>query len=292
MVQLSDNAAQFRLASKVISEVWKSVIISDEVQTYVSSKGIKWKFIVKLAPWMGGFYERMVGVVKNALRKLLGRKLITLIQLQTLIKEIESTVNSRPLVYIESDINSDATITPNHFLTLNPKTGVPSDNNEGADEYLPKESSKDKLLKTWEKGLKLLNEFWRIWREQYLVSLRERTQTHLKSGRLASESVPKVGDVVQIKDSVPRGCWKIGRITELVSSRDGQVRSAKIKLPNSNVLGRPLNLLYPLECSPEDSSVTDSQQPNVLKTSNVNQKTKGKAAVIAREKIQRINLAE
>ena len=51
-----------------------------------SNKEIKWNFIVEMAPWMGGFYERLVGLVKKALRKTLGRKLLTLIQLQTLLK--------------------------------------------------------------------------------------------------------------------------------------------------------------------------------------------------------------
>ena len=40
----------------------------------------------------------------------------------------------------------------------------------------------------------------------------------------------------------------MGRIKELVNSRDGEVRSAKIVLPNNKVIGRPLKLLFPIEC--------------------------------------------
>ena len=38
------------------------------------------------------------------------------------------------------------------------------------------------------------------------------------------------------------------RSLELVNSRDGEVRSLKIVLPNNKVSGRPLNLLFPIEC--------------------------------------------
>ena len=42
---------------------------SDDVQSYVSQKGIKYKFIVELS-LDGGFYERLVGVVKRTLRQI------------------------------------------------------------------------------------------------------------------------------------------------------------------------------------------------------------------------------
>ena len=38
---------------------------------------------------------------------------------------------------------------------------------------------------------------------------------------------------------------------DLITSRDGQIRSAKILLPSKKILGRPLSLLYPIECQPK-----------------------------------------
>ena len=61
---------------------------------YASNIGVKWTFIVELAPWMGGFYERMVGLVKRALRKSINRRLLSYVQLQTVIKEVEAVVNA------------------------------------------------------------------------------------------------------------------------------------------------------------------------------------------------------
>ena len=65
---------------------------------------------------------------------------------------------------------------------------------------------------------------------------------------MKSKYKPSVGDVTLIKDDLPRGTWRMGRIKELVNSRDGEVRSAEIVLPNNKVIGRPLNLLFPIEC--------------------------------------------
>jgi hypothetical protein len=285
---VSDNAAQFKLASKVINHIWKNVVQSNEVMSYVASKGIRWNFIVELAPWMGGFYERLVGVVKSALRKSLGRKLLTMIQLQTLIKEVETVVNSRPLVYEENDLSSNITLTPGHFLTLNPNTGVPDlEDDDGDENYLPVESSTEKLLKIWKKGQRLLNEFWKIWRDQYLVSLRERLQTQLKSGRITAKTIPSVGDVVQIKENLPRGSWKIGRIVELVTSNDGEIRSAKVQLPSKRLIGRPLNLLYLLECDKNLTFIDDKGDTNSEKSEKKPDKVSNrKAAEIAKQKIK------
>ena len=97
------------------------------------------------------------------------------------------------------------------------------------------------------KGQKVLDAFWKIWREEYLLSLRERTQTKLKCGRVQSPYVPNIGDVVIIKDNTPRGMWKLGRLVKLIISNDGQIRSAKVTLSSGNIISRPLNLLYPLE---------------------------------------------
>ena len=87
---VSDNATQFKAASKMIERAWKRIISCEEIHTYSSTTGITWKFIIELAPWMGGFYERLIGIVKRSSRKTVGRRLLSLIQLQTVIKEIES----------------------------------------------------------------------------------------------------------------------------------------------------------------------------------------------------------
>ena len=185
-IMISDNALQFKAANKILDNVLRNAVKSEDVQSYASNAHIKWKFIVELSPWMGGYYERLVGLVKRTLRKTIGRRLLTSIQMQTLLKETEAILNSRPLVYVEEDIDSCMAISPAHFLSLNRNIGLPEmDKTIDIDgEYLPYESSGSTILKLWKKGLRILDSFWRLWRNDYLLSLRERTQSQLKSGKL------------------------------------------------------------------------------------------------------------
>ena len=135
------------------------------------------------------------------------------------------------------------TLTPAHFMTFTPKIGLPVSTRDNTDDidYNPDISSADQLLATWKKGLKYLGSFWKIWSPKYLLSLRERLQTKLKGSRVHSPYTANVGDVVQIKDDLPRGSWRLGQIQELIKSRDGQCRSARVLLASNKVIGRPLN---------------------------------------------------
>ena len=147
---ISDNASQFKLAKNVITKAWIEVEKDTEVQDYVSQKGIEWHFIKEMSPWMGGCYERMVGLAKRALRKTLGALSLTHDQLQTVLMEIASVINSRPLIYVTDDLNSNNTLlTLAHFLTMNTSTGIPESGDVTDPEYLQKMSSTQRLLDAW-----------------------------------------------------------------------------------------------------------------------------------------------
>ena len=209
---------------------------------------------------MGGFHERLVGIVKRSLRKAIGKVCLSNEQLLTILKEAEAVINSMPLVYVGDDINSSITLTPAHFLTLNPKIGLPVTTRDETDDidFNPEISSTDRLLATWKKGLKHLSSFWKVWRDDYLLSLRERHQINLKQPRVQSPFTANVGDVVLIKDDLPRGNWRLGRLQELIKSRDGHIRSARVLLSLNKVIGRPLSLLFPIECQDMGTN-TDSK---------------------------------
>lgn len=57
-------------------------------------------------------------------------------------------------------------------------------------------------------------------------------------------------------DSLPRSFWKLVRVAELITDRDGKTRGAVVKVPDRNgqtiTLRRPLQLLYPLELRCKD----------------------------------------
>ena len=271
---ISDNAPQFKLANSTVELAWNKVITDEAVTSYIANEGIKWSFIVELSPWMGGFYERMVGSSKTALKKAIGQKLLTPIQLQTYLTETEAILNTRPLVYIGEDLNDGTIITPSHFLSPNTKTGVPTLEEEeeiNDPTYVDgKMESKEVLLEKWKTGQRMLEAFWKIWRNDYLLNLRERSKTHLTAPRIQAHEKPNVGDIVQLKEDSPRGSWKLGKITELITSSDGNIRSAKVLLATKNVVNRSLNLLYPLECQNDH---TDNLNEKVNQNNDNNEDT-------------------
>ena len=117
------------------------------------------------------------------------------------------------------------------------------------------------------------NQLWEQWRNEYLLSLRERKR---EIGSQADKV--KVGDIVLFEDDLkPRLFWKLGKIIALKKSEDGIVRSVTLKTENGEIT-RPIVKLYPLEiCYNEDT-----ESGNTLQS----QKTKQKAAVKALENIQ------
>ncbi|GFY19926.1 uncharacterized protein TNCV_2146191 [Trichonephila clavipes] len=50
---------------------------------------IRWKFNPPSSPWWGGFWERLIGILKDLLRKNLGRSCLSYEELQTLVCECE-----------------------------------------------------------------------------------------------------------------------------------------------------------------------------------------------------------
>ena len=152
--------------------------ISDGIDDFLSKQGIQWQFIVELAPWMGGFYERLVGLTKRALRKTIGNQCLTEKQLVTTLTETEAVVNSRPLVYVDDDINSSMILTPSNFLSFHSQHIFPNVLNDPDPEFevVKKATSSQALLQTWKRGQNRLNQFWILWRNT-IANLEERTES-------------------------------------------------------------------------------------------------------------------
>ena len=157
-------------------------------------------------------------------------------------------------------------------------------------DYKETRSSKEILLNKWKKGQNILNSFWVTWRNDYLLNLRERSQIKLKSNRIGSKELAKVGNIVRIKENAPRGLWKIAKIVELIPNSDGNIRAAESLLPSKNIVVRPLNLLYPLECEIEENIDTrnhiarEEMKGNEEENPN-NKRQQRNAAIQARDRI-------
>ena len=91
---------------------------------------------------MGGFYEKLVGMVKSSLKKAIQRKFLTTTIFRTYATECEHILNSRPLVYTD-DNRSTKAITPNHFLCLNPRNSAPTFEDDWNPYFKPQMESAD-----------------------------------------------------------------------------------------------------------------------------------------------------
>lgn len=67
-------------------------------------------------PGMRAFNKRLIGVVKICLKKVLLRRQVTVIELGTLLIEIEVRVNNRPLTYQTEEINEPEALTQAHLI--------------------------------------------------------------------------------------------------------------------------------------------------------------------------------
>ena len=225
---------------KFISDNFKS-FKSSILKKFIRDKRIKWDFIEELSPWWGGFYERLVKVVKNALRKNLRNAKVNYVELETLLIEIEGMINARPLTYISDDPNNTEPITPYHLL--HGRNILISKGN------LCNETSERNLTNRATYLQTLIEKIWKRFYHEYTTALRER-MLYDKTKR--SESKLKINDVVIIKDDklLSRSKWKRGRVDELIIGRDGVVRGAMLETVTNGKntkIRRSLQRSVPLE---------------------------------------------
>ena len=87
------------------------------VRDHLTNAGVDWQFIPERAPWYGGWWERLIGITKRTLKKILGRALVDLETLQTVVTEVESILNDRPLTYVSSSLEDPEPLTPAHLIS-------------------------------------------------------------------------------------------------------------------------------------------------------------------------------
>ena len=218
---ISDNGKTFKSAAKVIERV----VTCPNVQSHLADLGVKWCFNIEKAPWWGGMFERLIRSAKRCLKKMIGRARLTYDELLTVVTEVESILNSRPLSYISCD-DLDEPLTPSHFLTgrriMSLPDGLHCQDLEDDVQMVPAD-----LSRRMNHISGLLNQFWRRWKSEYLLELRDCHRYN--TGKPDAKPVTK-DDVVLIHDDKPRGLWRLGRVINTVVGHDGRVRGATLKV--------------------------------------------------------------
>ena len=248
---VSDNGNTFQGASKKIAEVMKN----PGVKQYLAEKRVQWIFNLEKAPWWGGLFERMVRSVKRCLKKTIGGAKLTYEELLTVTTETEMILNARPLSYVTS-ADVEEPLTPSHLLHGRRLMSLP-DTCTGDLTDPDFELPSTELSKRMNHLSNAMNHFWRRWRDEYLVNLRD---SHRHSAKDTVPTPIAVGDIVVVHDEdLPRGFWKLARVEGLVTGADGLVRGATIRVRSEgrrcSVLRRPIQRLYPLEIRGGDECV-------------------------------------
>ena len=192
----------------------------------------------------------MVRSIKSALKKSLGTRCLTFVELETTVQEVEACINSRPLTFVGDEINALSPLTPSHFL-MGTAAGVPSRLCE-----LPSVPITANDLKTREIiRLQCLENYWSRWSEEYLKSL----PFTLKG--FTSRCTLKEGSVVLIReDNTPRLSWPLGVVIQLFPGKDGIPRSVKLRTAKG-FLTRSVQRLHDLEIANVPPIVSPNDSP-------------------------------
>lgn len=106
----SDNGTNFKGANNLFETIdWTEIVKETGIQK------IKWKFIPPTAAWWGGYWERLVKVTKELLRRNLGKAFVDLEEFNTLLTEIEGVINQRPLTYVAFFCKTRTKTSPQKF---------------------------------------------------------------------------------------------------------------------------------------------------------------------------------
>ena len=159
------------------------------------------------APWQGGFYERLIGIVKGTLRKMLFKCRISSMQLETILAEIEAVVNNRPLMYLGTTCGESTALTPSLLIQGRNITFTPPfvEWNPLDVPYL----DGNKLVDNYCKLSKVLQHFKTVFHREYIIAIREK---HYGACAASNRQPIKEGDVMLVETDHFKDFWPLGRI--------------------------------------------------------------------------------
>ena len=226
----SDNGTNFVGAERELRkemEAWNK----DRIQEVMSRRGIRWMFNPPAASHMGGVWERQIRSVRRILFTIMTEQVPTSEMLTTLLVVAEGIINNRPLTPASDDPNDLEPLTPNHLLIHRPASAPPGLFNE------------DDLhsRRKWRQVQYLADVFWKRWTQEYLLTLRQRTKWHQPRRNVRENDL-----VLIIDKQLPRNSWPAGRVIETYKGADDLVRSARVRLRDSELV-RPIAKLCVLE---------------------------------------------
>ena len=230
----SDNAKNFVGADRELQEMRRLFLSEDHkrrIQDAASEEDITWNWIAPQSPHQGGIWEAAVKQLKYHLRRVIGKNIYSYEQLNTLIIQVESCLNSRPLTPLSEDPDDICALTPGHFLIGDNLKAIPEPNLE----IIP-----NSRLSMWQQMQKMFVSFWKRWSQQYLNTLQLRNKWHTKTPNIL------INQLVLISDkNAPPLTWQLGRIVKIHPGSDRLVRVVSIKTQKGEIV-RSVQKIAPL----------------------------------------------
>ena len=114
----------------------------------------------------------MIQTTKRCLRKSIGSAKLAMDEFLTAVVEIEMIVNSRPLSYLSAN-DLEGPLTQSHLLIGHRVLSLPSNTEVLDEEQFELPITHDELTCRMKHLAKSVGDFWRRWRSEYLIELRD-----------------------------------------------------------------------------------------------------------------------
>ena len=183
--------------------------------------------------------------MKSAIKKTIAKKCLNKSEFEVCLAEVAASINSRPLSFVGTDVESKSPLTPNHFLS-----GMGSQSLQSSVLEDPENVGVECLSLRHQEMREREEDFWKCWSLDYIRNLPPVCQKFKKQGSLS------VGSVVLVReDNLPRMKWLVGVVQQLHSGKDGVVRAVDVRT-HSGVKTRAVQRLHNLEID-QGSLVSD-----------------------------------
>ena len=170
----------------------------------------------------------MIRETRKILKAIANEQLLSEGQLVTFMVEAECIINDRPISSVSNDPRDLHALTPSMLLLMKCNISIPPGVFDKKDNY---------VRRWWRQAQYLADIFWRRWIREYLPTLQQRNKWQTKRQDI------KIDDIVIIADdNIPREQRPLGRVIDVVKSRDGHVRSCVVKTSQSQVVVHWLSL--------------------------------------------------
>ncbi|KAI4889889.1 hypothetical protein NFI96_023911, partial [Prochilodus magdalenae] len=120
----SDNGTNLVGAERELKQALKELDQS-RINEAMMQKGVQWIFNPPAASHHGGIWERQIRTVKKVLSSVVRQQSLDDEGLQTLLCEVESIINGRPITTNTDDPSDLEPLTPNHLLLLKTQPSIP-----------------------------------------------------------------------------------------------------------------------------------------------------------------------